>query len=329
VILVYSLVVAVLVAATVAPAGHIPAADREITFQSDDVTAYGTLHVPAHRSGDRLAAALLLPGSGPTDRNGNQLPGIQPNTSALMADALGQDGIMTFRFDKYGSGPTHNAPPAGSDYSAFIRQADAAYAALRAQPETNPFEMLVAGHSEGGLNAMLVATSVWPRPAGLALIAPQDDRILDMIAAQIGAQLDGALPPEQALAQKNLIAAWISAFRAGTPTGTDGMLPPIETLFRTLAAQGAYLRTNDAIYPPEVARRVPAATRVLVTCGTADPNVRCDTLPPLLRALRGEHLATLDGIDHFLHPAGSPIDDQPLAPGFRAVLHQWARHWSR
>ncbi|OXM68406.1 alpha/beta hydrolase [Amycolatopsis vastitatis] len=324
----HSLLVAALIAATVSPAGGIPATDRELTFQSGGIAAHGTLHVPAHRPGDRLAAALLLPGSGPTDRNGNQA-GIHPGTLALMADALGRDGVMTFRFDKYGSGPAPTLPPAGSGYSVFIRQADAAYETLRAQPETNPFAMLVAGHSEGGMNALLVATSVRPRPAGLALVAPQDLRILDLIQLQVGAQLDAALPPDQARVQKDLVAAWIADFRAGRPTSTDGMLPALVPLFRTLAAQSIYLRPDDAIYPPDVARHVPAGTRVLVTCGTADANVPCDTLPPLLRALRGEHLATLDGIDHFLHPAGSPVDDQPLAPGFLAALHQWARYWSR
>ncbi|WP_103349470.1 serine aminopeptidase domain-containing protein [Amycolatopsis sp. CA-128772] len=324
----HSLLAAALLAATVVPAGDLPATDREITFQSDGIAAHGTVHVPAHRPGTRLAAALLLPGSGPTDRNGNQPPALRPDTLALLADALGRDGIMTFRFDKYGSGPAPTPPPAGSDYHVFVRQADAAYATLRAQPETDPAAMLVAGHSEGGLNAMLVATSVWPRPAGLALIAPQDDRILDMIAAQVGAQLDAALPPEQARAQKDLITAWIAAFRAGGPAGTDGMLPSIAELFRTLDAQSAFLRSDDAIYPPDVARRVRPGTRVLVTCGTADPNVPCGTLPPLLKALHGPRLATLPGIDHLLHPAGSPTDGQPLAPPFLAALHQWAKHWA-
>jgi uncharacterized protein len=325
----HSLVIAAMVAATVTPANGVAAVDREITFQSDGITAHGTLHVPAHRRGERLAAALLLPGSGPTDRNGNQLPGLQPNTLARLADALGQDGIITFRFDKYGSGPSRTLPPAGSDYNVFIRQADAAYATLRQQPETNPFAMLVVGHSEGGMNAMLVGTSVWPRPAGLALLAPQDARILDMIAMQVGAQLDAALPPDQAEVQKGLIAAWIADYRAEKPVSTAGMLPSIASLFQILEAQGDFLRADDAIYPPDVARRVPHGTRILVACGTADANVPCSTLPPLLDALHGEHLATLDGLDHFFHPAGSPVDNQPLDPALLTALHQWARPWAQ
>ncbi len=52
----------------------IAAADRSVAFTVDGTITYGTLDVPAHRAGQRLAAALLLAGSGPTDRNGMTLP---------------------------------------------------------------------------------------------------------------------------------------------------------------------------------------------------------------------------------------------------------------
>jgi LuxR family maltose regulon positive regulatory protein len=44
--------------------------------------------------------------------------------------------------------------------------------------------MLAAGHSEGGMYALLVAESVSPHPAGLALIEPQDRRLLSLIQLQ-------------------------------------------------------------------------------------------------------------------------------------------------
>ena len=50
-------------------------ADRDVCFEVDGTITYGTLRVPAHRKGPRLAAALLLPGSGPVDRDGN-VPGL-------------------------------------------------------------------------------------------------------------------------------------------------------------------------------------------------------------------------------------------------------------
>ena len=111
-----------------------PAADRDVQFDADGTTTYGTLHVPAHRDGERLAAALLLAGSGPTDRDGN-VPGLEvmPQTLKLIAAALGQLGVMSLRFDKYFSGRTGGGAfagdPAALDLGAYLRQAAAAYQA--------------------------------------------------------------------------------------------------------------------------------------------------------------------------------------------------------
>lgn len=120
--------------------GLVPAADREVVFTVDGTVTYGTLHVPAHRAGQRLRAALLLPGSGPTDRDGNQPPA-SPNTVAQLAGALESDRVATLRFDKYGTGRTglgaYRDHPETLDYPAFVRQAKAAYESLRDQPETD------------------------------------------------------------------------------------------------------------------------------------------------------------------------------------------------
>jgi hypothetical protein len=38
--------------------------EEDMCFDVDGTATHGTLRVPAHREGQRLAAALLLPGSG-------------------------------------------------------------------------------------------------------------------------------------------------------------------------------------------------------------------------------------------------------------------------
>src|SRR6185437_3225674 len=61
--------------------GQIGASSQDVSFTVDGTKTYGTLEIPAHRSGQRLAAALLIAGSGPTDRDGNQpAQGITPQT---------------------------------------------------------------------------------------------------------------------------------------------------------------------------------------------------------------------------------------------------------
>ncbi len=162
---------------------QVAATSQDVSFTVDGTKTYGTLEIPAHRSGQHLAAALLLAGSGPTDRDGDQpSQKVTPQTLKLVAEELARQGIMTLRFDKYFTGQTgagaFASDPGNIDLNAYIRQADAAYAFLGAQPTADRQHLLVVGHSEGGFYAMLVADTVSPHPAGLALIEPQDQRIL-------------------------------------------------------------------------------------------------------------------------------------------------------
>lgn len=319
----------------------IPATDQQLSFTQDGTTAYGTLHVPAHGPGRRLAAALLLPGSGPTDRDGNQLPGYDPDTLRLIAGVLDRQGIASFRFDKYFSGRTgagaYASDPGSIDLAAFVRQADAAYRLLSRQQSVDPARLLIVGHSEGGFTSMLVAESVWPRPVGLALVEPQDERLLDLIELQLGEQLDaavaeGTLDETVAARNKTGMRRIIAAFRAGQPVDYAGLLPGIVQFFTESvfsAVNANYVRSEDSIYPPDVARHLARGTRVMVTCGTEDTNVPCATTPALLAALRAAHtggpgLVVLPGLDHELHPAGDSVNDQILAPAAIDALTEFA-----
>ncbi|MEV8037867.1 alpha/beta fold hydrolase [Streptomyces sp. NPDC086182] len=318
----------------------VPAMDREVHFTADGTTAYGTLHIPAHRADRRLAAALLLPGSGPTDRNGDEPPGFTPHTLALIAGVLNGDGVLSLRFDKYGTGRTglggRNSAP---DMAAYTRQAVAAYNTLRAQPETDPHALLVVGHSEGGLQALLVDRAVQLKPAGLALIAPQDMRLLDLIRLQLAADLNRAVAAGQLTAQQEWlnnrgVVRAIADFRAQRPVDTSGLLPSLSSLLKGIfgPVNADFVRSDDALYPPSVARSVAHGTRTLVTCGTEDTNVPCRTMPSLLSALTaarttGPGLRVLPGLDHLLHLAGTPANDPVIAPAAQQTLHAFVRPW--
>lgn len=331
--------------AAAAEPAMIPATDRAISFVVDGTVTFGTLHVPAHRSGRRLAAALLLSGSGPTDRNGDQLPTFDPNSLALIAGLFGDEGVMTFRFDKYFSGRTGGGAfatdPGRYDLAAQITQADAAYRVLRDQPETDRHRMLIAGHSEGGMTAVLVAESVSPRPAGLALIEPQDERLLDLIDIQLNEQLTAAVAAGQlteAVAQTNRdgVRRVIAEFRAGQPLDTTGLLPQLVSFFGSVfsTANARFVHTDDMVYPPARAAELPSSTKVLVTDGTADQNVPPFTTPALVAALRSAHvggpgLVMLPDTDHLLHVAGTPENDQVLDAPAIAALRAFADEFSR
>src|SRR6266704_6594889 len=178
--------------------GEVAAASREVSFVVDGTRTYGTLEIPAHHSGQHLAAALLLAGSGATDRDGDTpSANVTPQTLKLVAGVLAQQGIVTLRFDKYFTGKTgagaFASAPGAIDLNAYVRQADYAYDYLIAQPQVDRQHMLVVGHSEGGFYATLVADTVSTHPAGLALLEPQDQRILSLVALQLDEQLNAAV----------------------------------------------------------------------------------------------------------------------------------------
>ena len=325
--------------------GDVAAVTREVSFSTGGTTTYGTLEVPGHRRGQHLAAALLLAGSGATDRDGNQPPGLTPNTLRQLADALTGMGIMSLRFDKYFAGRTgagtYGRDPGSVDLDAFIRQAQDAYQLLGRQPEADQQRLLVVGHSEGGMYAILMTVTAAPHPAGLALVEPQDERLLDLVALQINETLDaqvsqGAVSVEAARQNAQGVRQAITQFRAGQPVDTAGLLPSVVRTLTPLIlspANALYVRTDDAVDVPAEAAKLPAATRVLVTDGTADFNVPPSTIEPLLDALTGAGttgpgLRALSGLDHYLHQAGTPANGGTLDPAFLGALREWAQPYA-
>ena len=323
--------------------GEVAATSSDVSFAVDGTKTYGTLEIPAHRGGQHLAAALLLAGSGPTDRDGDQpSQNVTPQTLKLVAGVLAQQGIMTLRFDKYFTGQTgagtFTSDPGTIDLNAYIRQADAAYVFLRGQPAADRQHMLVVGHSEGGFYAMLVADTVSPHPAGLALLEPQDQRILSQLALQLDEQLNAAVQQGQLSAsaaqqQAEGISNAIAQFRAGQQVETDGLLPQIAQQLtpELLTPRNAKVaRTTDAVSPVDAAAKVAAGTRVLVTDGTADTNIPVSTISSLASALQGAgatgpELKVLTGVNHLLHTSGTGNNDAVLAGSVVAALEAWAQ----
>jgi pimeloyl-ACP methyl ester carboxylesterase len=320
---------------------QVAAASRQVSFSASGTTTYGTLDIPAHRAGQHLAAALLLAGSGPTDRNGDDaVANLEPHTLQLIAGVLAKMGIMSLRFDKYFSGQTGGgtfaSDPGSITLADFISQADAAYTFLGRQPQVDTGKLLVVGHSEGGMYALLVAESVSARPAGLALIEPQDERLLSLVQLQTDEQIDAAVSQgtfTAAVGRQNGagVQQAIAAFRAGQPVNTSGLAAGVVQLIAPellSTANARYVRSDDAVDPPSVAAKLPRATRVLVTDGTTDTNVPLSTIKPLVSALSGTSgpgLRVLTGVDHLLHAPGVTENDQVLAPSAVTALQAWAQ----
>src|SRR5438067_1649273 len=94
-------------------AGTAAPVEQHISFQGNGgITIAGTLVLPETANSDRLVpAVLLIQGSGPTDRDGNQPPNLQTDLLRQLANILAGAGIASLRYDKRGMYANRDALP--------------------------------------------------------------------------------------------------------------------------------------------------------------------------------------------------------------------------
>ncbi|MFN3816930.1 alpha/beta hydrolase [Brevundimonas sp.] len=153
---------------------------EDIFILAEPAPLHGTLLMPA----ETRAAAVLIPGSGPTDRDGNQMPAIQAATLRLMAEALAEHGVATVRIDKRGIGASA-AAALSEDALRFDHMAEdaRAWAADLAQ-RTGRDCVWLLGHSEGGLVAQVAAADN-PQVCGVVLLASAGRPAADVVREQL------------------------------------------------------------------------------------------------------------------------------------------------
>lgn len=261
------------------PASPVAANDREISFESGPDTLYGSLMVPEGLM-TPAPGVLIISGSGPTDRNGDS-PGLPMGTNRHFAGDLARLGVVSFRYDKIGSGETGlgtHSNGEGVDYELFLQEAWDAFDVLASQPEVDPSRIVILGHSEGGLFALDMATdeSRDVRPAGIILAAPLPVRYLDLLHEQIGDQYadlvaQGQLTEAQARALTGQLDAAITEIRETGELSTTLLDPGVRALFS--AANVPFLYQADQRDPLQLAAEVPDDMPVLIIHGAKDEQI--------------------------------------------------------
>jgi alpha-beta hydrolase superfamily lysophospholipase len=160
----------------------VPASAQETKIHVGAIDA--VLTIPANV--ELPAVALLIAGSGTTDHDDNG-PQVKPATLKKLAEQLAARNIATLRYDKRGAGgwkPEFGRP---EDFR-FKDYVDDAVALVSYLRRTGKFSKLVlVGHSEGGLVAILTARRV---PVDrIVLLATAARRQGDLLKAQLEKQL--------------------------------------------------------------------------------------------------------------------------------------------
>lgn len=157
-----------------------------VALPSQPAPLHGTLLAPENPR----AVAVILPGSGPTDRDGDSPLGVSGGTYRLLAEALAEQGIATLRADKRGIGESAaagGASEADLRFSHYVEDARA-WAREAASRTGRPCAWLI-GHSEGALVALAATEGGADRLCGLVLLSGAGRPARVILEEQLGPQL--------------------------------------------------------------------------------------------------------------------------------------------
>src|SRR5215813_6149773 len=136
-----------------------PFTAEEVTINAQGYTLAGTLLLP--KSGKRsLPAVITITGSGLQTRDEPlPIPGLEKyRPMRQIAEALATRGIAVLRVDDRGTGGSGGRETlAAATTSGFADDTRAEVAYLRSRSEIDPKRIALAGHSEGGIIAPMVA----------------------------------------------------------------------------------------------------------------------------------------------------------------------------
>ncbi|MDF1743187.1 MAG: alpha/beta hydrolase [Gimesia sp.] len=128
--------------------------EKIVTLKTETRTLKGTLLTPETK--DKIPVALIIAGSGPTDRDGNN-PLMQNNSLKMLASELFKNGIATLRYDKRGIGQSKmtNLNESELRFDNYIQDAKEWLDFLKRNQKFN--QIIVIGHSEGSLIGMIAS----------------------------------------------------------------------------------------------------------------------------------------------------------------------------
>ena len=279
-----------LVLTSMLAAGGVASPSEEILAPGPDAELHGTLT----RAKDPAApVVLIIPGSGPTDRDGNSPLGINAGSYRLLAEAFGAKEVSTVRIDKRGMFASAEAVPNANAVTIddYVHDTRVWVRAIREKTETDCVWLL--GHSEGGLVA-LAAAQEEQAICGLILVATAGRPLGDVLKDQLRANPANA----PLLSQANAV---IDTLAAGERVDSADLPGPLAQLFAP-SLQG-FLISAFFLDPAKLAESV--AKPILIVQGESDLQVGLSDAEALKAAAPSAELVRLPNTNHVLKAVGS------------------------
>jgi pimeloyl-ACP methyl ester carboxylesterase len=248
----------------------------------------GPLAGTFENAGKGTPIVLIIPGSGPTDRDGNNPMGITAAPYRMLAEALAAKGVSSVRIDKRGmfGSKAAVADPNKVTIGDYAADAHSWVAAIRKQ--TGAKCVWVLGHSEGAL----VALAAGQQPdgiCGIVLASGAGRRLSDVIREQLRSN------PANAPLLDSAMAA-LDSLDHGQHVDVTNMNPALLPLFR------------------------PQVQDYLIDMFRRDPAKLASTLKLPLLIVQGERDIQVSPVDAKALAAAQPKAKLVLIPGMNHVL---------
>lgn len=256
------------------------------TLQTTTGELSGTLTVPILKG--TFPVALIIAGSGPTDRNGNNAQ-MKNNSLQLLAHELAAQGIASIRYDKRGIGASKGALISEENlrFENYVEDSKAWASELKADPRFN--KLIIIGHSEGSLIGILACeqADVFVSLAGAG-------RSIDVILKeQLAVQLKG---------KKKLLRAaneGISKLKEGklvedAPVELFGLFRPSVQPYMM-----SWMKYDPAVEISNL--KIP----IVIVQGTTDLQVQVKDAELLHAASEGSRYILIEGMNHIFKMAPS------------------------
>lgn len=266
----------------------------DVQLETEFGTLHGSIDLP---SGDGpFPAVLVISGSGPNDRHGNQ-PALKSDYLRKLGTALARKGIAVLRFDKRGSGKSMFAAEGEKDFRFQVMVEDAIGWISLLRKDKRFSRIGIIGHSQGSLVAMLTAQRV-PLDAIVSIAGPA--RSIDKV---IRTQLARNLAAQPKL--KDQSTAIIDKLAAGQTVEDVPAL--LQSLFRRSVQDFliSWMKHNPA--------RIIATLKVpiLIVQGTRDIQVEVSAARALKTALPSAELAVVNDMNHVLRHIATDAEQLP------------------
>lgn len=285
---------------------------QPITAPGPNGPLAGTFENAGHGS----PVVLMIPGSGPTDRDGNNPIAVKGGPYAQLAEALKANGVSSVRIDKRGLFGSKSAIPDPNKVTIGDYATDVHSWVDSIRKQTGNKCVWVLGHSEGTLVALAAAQQP-DHICGLVLVSAPGRKLGDVIREQLRSN------PANAPVLGSALAA-IDSLEQGKHVDVSGMHPGLQRLFAPQVQD--FLIDTFAHDPAKLIAAIKLP--ILIVQGERDLQVSVTDAKTLAAAQPKATLKLVPAMNHVLRMS-LPMIGRRISPPTAMSMRRSIRRWRR